>query len=148
MTKSIHLAGIGQHTAIEAQDLKSGDTIVWNYGSSSTVDSAPVFSASRKTLTVTLNGGKYTRRFKASRLVGIVPPDHKEERAQAYRFGAEARRGSDGRITASCQCPRTMELIAEAGGNIPFGEADDSTYNRIDAIFKAFSKGFHNEGTK
>jgi hypothetical protein len=37
MTQSIHLQGIGQFTAKPAADLQVGDTMVWNYGSTSKV---------------------------------------------------------------------------------------------------------------
>lgn len=72
--KKIQLQGIGKQTATEAKNIKVGDTLVWNYGATSTVK-AIEFSKTGKTLTVTTisnsDGKEYQRRLGAERLVGI-----------------------------------------------------------------------------
>lgn len=63
--QTTHLQGIGAHHAKAAAELKAGDVIVWNFGSTSEVLAV---TPGAKTVVVLLSGG-YTRRFNASRLV-------------------------------------------------------------------------------
>lgn len=62
-----NLQGIGQHNAKQAAELKAGDVIVWNFGSTSRVLSV---ERGAKTVSAQLEGG-YTRRFSAARLVAV-----------------------------------------------------------------------------
>jgi hypothetical protein len=74
----LHLQGIGKVDAIQAKDLKVGDTIMWNYGSTSKVIALTPNKTS-KTLIVTTeyldyNGdlATYDRKMTSTRLVAIV----------------------------------------------------------------------------
>jgi len=73
---SIHLQGIGRHHAIPAGDLKVGDIIVYNYGSTSIVREKKKISP--KTIEVVVesqersdNGKRYTRQYRVDRLVAV-----------------------------------------------------------------------------
>lgn len=70
--KYIQLQGIGKRAATEAKNIKVGDTLIWNFGSTSQVIGVE-FSKTGKTLTITtIAGGKqYERRLGAERLVAI-----------------------------------------------------------------------------
>lgn len=65
---TIHLQGIGQAAAKGASELKAGDVLVWNYGSTSEVLAV---ERAAKTVTVKLSGG-HTRRFSATRSVATL----------------------------------------------------------------------------
>ena len=65
--QTTHLQSIGIHQAKSASQLKAGDVIVWNFGSTSEVLNV---TTGAKTVVVSLSGG-YTRRFNASRLVAV-----------------------------------------------------------------------------
>jgi hypothetical protein len=65
--QTIHLQNIGKTAAKPAAELKAGDVIVWNFGSTSVVEAV---ATGAKTVTVSLAGG-YARRFNASRLVAV-----------------------------------------------------------------------------
>lgn len=72
--KTIQLQGIGKHPATEAKNIQIGNTLVWNFGATSTVK-AIEFSKTGKTLTITTisgsDGKEYQRRLGAERLVAI-----------------------------------------------------------------------------
>ena len=65
--QTTHLQSIGTHQAKVAAELKAGDVIVWNFGSTSEVLAV---TPGAKTVVVSLSGG-HTRRFSASRLVAV-----------------------------------------------------------------------------
>ncbi|MFD6045874.1 hypothetical protein ACFWG7_31895 [Streptomyces koyangensis] len=71
---TIRLQGIGHHPAVEAQELKPGDTVMWNQGAKTTVLAVEV--ASPKFLRVTEkshdSGEVTTRRLMKTRLVARV----------------------------------------------------------------------------
>ncbi len=69
---TVQLQGVGLHFAKQAGDLEPGDTLVWNYGHSSTVVSVAEASPSFVALTEVshLNGQTYSRRLGKTRLVG------------------------------------------------------------------------------
>jgi len=64
---STQLQGIGKIAAKPASELRAGDVIVWNFGSTSIVEEVTIGA---KTVKVALSGG-YTRRFNVSRLVAV-----------------------------------------------------------------------------
>lgn len=69
----IKLEGIGYHEAIQAKDLKICDITIWNYGYREQVIEKE-FSKTGKTIILkvkTEDGGVFTRRLRATRLVGI-----------------------------------------------------------------------------
>lgn len=69
----IRLQGIGSKDAIEAKDLQVGDITIWNYGYREQVIEKE-FSKTGKTVIVKVKkeeGGVFTRRLRATRLVGI-----------------------------------------------------------------------------
>lgn len=73
---SIHLQGIGRYPAIPAKDLKVGDIIVYNYGSTSVVRSRRKISD--KTIEVVVEsqgrmdkGKRYTVSYRVDRLVAV-----------------------------------------------------------------------------
>ena len=75
MNKYAHLQGIGIRPAKAAKELKKGDTVMWNYGYTSTVLLVNP-SASGKTITVCLESCDYgtisERRLGADRLVALA----------------------------------------------------------------------------
>lgn len=70
---SIHLQGIGPTKSKPASAVRAGDTLVWNYGATSTV--AAVRDVSRCFIEideVTASGYTGTRRLKKTRQVGVA----------------------------------------------------------------------------
>lgn len=69
--ETTHLQGIGSHPAIKAEYLKPGDTIVYNYGYTSTFKR--VIKRSKKSFLIEVeSGGKlYQRRYYFGRLVAV-----------------------------------------------------------------------------
>ena len=65
--QSTHLQNIGKVAAKPAEQIKAGDVLVWNFGSTSEVLAV---ERTAKTVVVKLSGG-YSRRFGASRLVAV-----------------------------------------------------------------------------
>lgn len=65
----VHLQGIGKVSSKCAGDLAVGDVLMWNYGSTSTVER--IVKVTAKTITVALSGG-YTLKFNASRQVAMA----------------------------------------------------------------------------
>lgn len=74
------LQGIGVVGGITAKNIKVGDVLVWNFGSTSKVVSIE-FSKTGKTLKVTTehNGELYERRFNAERIVVVKELNPVEE---------------------------------------------------------------------
>lgn len=74
MANTVQLQGIGKRPATAAKNIKIGDTLIWNYGATSTVKKIE-FSKTGKTLTITTisngDGKEYQRRLGAERLVAI-----------------------------------------------------------------------------
>lgn len=73
---SIHLQGIGRYPAIPAGDMKVGDIIVYNYGSTSVVRAKK--QVSPKTISVAVEsqgstdkGQMYIRQYRVDRLVAV-----------------------------------------------------------------------------
>lgn len=76
MSNSIHLQGIGQHTAKPAGELAVGDVTVWNYGYASRVVSvervSKMFVVAGLVSTDKRSDGKvWPRRMKIDRLVAV-----------------------------------------------------------------------------
>ena len=76
-TGSIKLQAVGRAPAKSVSEIQPGDTLMWNYGETSTVQKiqkvSPKFA---KVTTRTKNGKEYTRRMKLDRLVGLDPDKH------------------------------------------------------------------------
>lgn len=75
MTKYVHLQGIGIRPAKAAGELRKGDTIMWNFGYTSTVLLIQA-SPSGKTVEVTTESCDYgtihTRRLRSASLVAMA----------------------------------------------------------------------------
>jgi hypothetical protein len=70
-TYTTQLQGIGWHAAKPAMSFAPGDTIVWNYGYTSTVVDVIRCSACFVSIrTVSQDGKVYARRFKTTYLLG------------------------------------------------------------------------------
>ena len=69
MTQVIHLQGIGKFQAKPANEIKTGDVLVWNYGSTSTVLSVEIKGKSVYTTQQSDRSGTFERRFLGTRLV-------------------------------------------------------------------------------
>lgn len=66
----LHLQGVGKVLAKPAGDLHRGDTLMWNYGTTSTVVSVrPVGAKSVEVVEEYGTGHRYTRTFRRDRLV-------------------------------------------------------------------------------
>jgi len=71
----VNLIGVGAHPAIAASDLKIGDTIVYNYGSTGKVTA--IEPTGRVSLNVTVlarDGKEYTQRKRRDTLVPVDRP--------------------------------------------------------------------------
>ncbi len=67
---TLHLQGIGKVPAKPAGDLRSGDTLVWNYGKTSRVVSVkPVGKQSIEVVEEYDGGKRFARLFRRTRLV-------------------------------------------------------------------------------
>lgn len=72
MTK-IQLIGYGLVEAKRAKEIKPGDTLVWNYGVTSLVDSIEKETRTQIVIrTIAESGKTYTRRMGKERLVGVM----------------------------------------------------------------------------
>lgn len=70
--KKLHLQGIGEQNATEAQNVKVGDVLVWNYGYTSTVKSISTNKSGKTLLFTTESNGKiYQRRVNINRLLAV-----------------------------------------------------------------------------
>jgi hypothetical protein len=69
MTNTIQLQGIGKTNATQVQNLKIGDTVVWNFGHTSKVTG---FVKETKAQLVVQFDGDHTRRLAKARLIGIA----------------------------------------------------------------------------
>lgn len=70
----IHLIGYGKVDAKPAKEVKKGDTLVWNYGTTSVVESIVKETATQIVIEERYDSGKsYTRRMGKERLVGVMP---------------------------------------------------------------------------
>ena len=71
---TIQLQSIGHVPATLAQDIKPGNTLLWNFGETSTV--LEIVSTTSKTLTVKTrsdrSGNEYVRRFNKTRKVAVI----------------------------------------------------------------------------
>lgn len=57
-----------------AKEVKKGDTLVWNYGTTSVVESIVKETATQIVIEERYDSGKsYTRRMGKERLVGVMP---------------------------------------------------------------------------
>lgn len=73
MVRIIHLQGVGSMPATEAQTLKIGDILVWNFGYTSTI--IGIDKVTPKTIvfrTRTNDGQEYAKRMSKTRLVAKV----------------------------------------------------------------------------
>ena len=69
----IHLIGYGIADAKKAKEVKNGDTLVWNYGETSVVESIVKETATQIVIEERYESGKsYTRRMGKERLVGVM----------------------------------------------------------------------------
>lgn len=71
--QTIHLQGIGEKEAIAAQELKVGDTLMWNFGYTSTI--IEILKETAKSITIkTKNKDNYigTRRLFKTTLVARI----------------------------------------------------------------------------
>lgn len=71
--QTIHLQGIGEKEAVAAQELKVGDTLMWNFGYTSTI--IEILKETAKSITIkTKNKDNYigTRRLFKTTLVARV----------------------------------------------------------------------------
>jgi hypothetical protein len=69
----IHLIGYGMVNAKPAKEVKKGDTLVWNYGVTSIVDSILRETPTQIVIEERYESGKtYTRRMGKERLVGVM----------------------------------------------------------------------------
>lgn len=69
--ETTNLQGLGSHPAIKAEDLKPGDTIVYNYGYTSTFKRVIKRSEKSFLIEVESNGNLYKRRYYYGRLVAV-----------------------------------------------------------------------------
>lgn len=74
MENSIHLIGWGRQRALPAEQVKLGDTLMWNYGHTSEVIGISRRKGSSLIEFTTRNreGNVCTRRLKATRLVAVA----------------------------------------------------------------------------
>lgn len=73
---TVHLQGIADHKhfAIPAGELQAGDTIVYNYGGTSTVKSVKPFKKSVRVVVLNHSDQKeYTAIYRQTRLVAVTP---------------------------------------------------------------------------
>ncbi len=69
MTATIQLQGIGTTKATQVQNLKVGDTVVWNFGHTSKVTG---FVKETKAQLIVEFDGDHTRRLAKARLIGVA----------------------------------------------------------------------------
>lgn len=69
MTATIQLQGIGKTNATQVQNLKVGDTVIWNFGHTSKVTG--LVKETKTQLIVELDGD-HTRRLAKTRLIGVA----------------------------------------------------------------------------
>jgi len=72
MEKKVHLQGIGKVQAIEAENIKAGMTLVWNFGSTSKVIDVKPRGNSQVVATMCSDYGTYQRIFGRKRLVAFA----------------------------------------------------------------------------
>jgi hypothetical protein len=72
MSKTIHLQGVGKFQAKPASEIKPGDVLVWNYGSTSTVLTVETRGKSVFTTQTAEKIGIFERRFLGTRLVACT----------------------------------------------------------------------------
>lgn len=73
MQKTIRLQGLGLYKADSAKDIKVGDSLVWNFGETSTVTS--ITKETEKSIWIEetcKSGNTYNRRFLKTRPVKIL----------------------------------------------------------------------------
>lgn len=68
----VHLQGIGEYPAKKARELKTGDIMVWNYGSTSTMAGIIKETATQLVIkTIGSNGKENQRRIGKETLVAV-----------------------------------------------------------------------------
>ena len=70
--KKIHLQGIGTRPAVRADELKPGDTIIYNYGATARVKAVePVGKASTRVITISSDGREFSRIRRSATLCAV-----------------------------------------------------------------------------
>lgn len=80
---TVQLQGYGRADAYNAENIKKGDILLWNYGYTSkvkNVESTPSGKSVKITTTDSRSGNEYTNTYRKNRLLAVTKTEAKTER--------------------------------------------------------------------